>query len=126
MIGEDGRITAEAPERFVGMTVEEARAEVVAELRREDLIARTEEYVHEVPYSQRSGERIEPLISLQWFMRMDELVKPAIEVVAERSGPLLARELHPGLHELDGEHPAVGDLAPAVVGSPDPRLVPRR
>ena len=84
VIGEDGRMTNEAPERFRGMTVEEARAEVVAELRREDLIARTEEYVHEVPYSQRSGERIEPLISLQWFMRMDELVKPAIEVV--RSG----------------------------------------
>ena len=54
---------------------------MVAELRREGLIARTEPYVHEVPYSQRSGERIEPLISLQWFMRMDELVKPAIEVV---------------------------------------------
>ncbi|MGH2885481.1 MAG: class I tRNA ligase family protein, partial [Solirubrobacteraceae bacterium] len=81
VIGEDGRITDEAPERFVGMTVEEARREVVAELRREDLIARTEDYVHEVPFSQRSGERIEPLISLQWFMRMDELVKPAIEVV---------------------------------------------
>ncbi len=81
VIGEDGRMTNEAPERFRGMTVEEARAEVVAELRREDLIARTEEYVHEVPYSQRSGERIEPLISLQWFMRMNELVKPAIEVV---------------------------------------------
>jgi len=81
VIGEDGRMTEEAPERFVGMTVEEARAEVVAELRRQDLIARTEDLRHEVPYSQRSGERIEPLISLQWFMRMDELVKPAIEVV---------------------------------------------
>ena len=81
VIGEDGRITGDAPERFVGMTVEEARREVVAELRRDDLIARTEDLVHEVPYSQRSGERIEPLISLQWFMRMDELVKPAIEVV---------------------------------------------
>ena len=81
VIGEDGRITDEAPERFVGMTVEEARAEVVAELRRQDLIARTEDLLHEVPYSQRSGKRIEPLISLQWFMRMDELVKPAIEAV---------------------------------------------
>jgi valyl-tRNA synthetase len=36
-----------------------------------------------VPYSHRSGERVEPLISLQWFMRMDELVKPAIDVVRE-------------------------------------------
>jgi len=81
VIGEDGRITDEAPERFRGMTVEEARDAVVAELREQGLIARTEPYTHDVPFSQRSGERIEPLISLQWFMRMDELVRPAIEVV---------------------------------------------
>jgi valyl-tRNA synthetase len=84
VIGEDGRITDEAPERFRGMNVEQAREAVVAELREQGLIARTEPYTHEVPFSQRSGERIEPLISLQWFMRMDELAKPAIDVV--RSG----------------------------------------
>jgi valyl-tRNA synthetase len=39
--------------------------------------------VHEVPFSQRSGERIEPLISLQWFMRMDELAEPAIAAVED-------------------------------------------
>ncbi len=81
VIGEDGRITDEAPEPFVGMTVEHAREAVVAALHEQGLIARAEEYVHEVPYSQRSGERIEPLISLQWFMRMEELAKPAIDVV---------------------------------------------
>ncbi|HEY4829535.1 MAG TPA: valine--tRNA ligase [Solirubrobacteraceae bacterium] len=84
VIGEDARITDEAPERFRGLTVEQAREAVVAELRDEGLLARTEPYAHEVPFSQRSGERIEPLISLQWFMRMDELVRPAIDVV--RSG----------------------------------------
>jgi len=81
VIGEDGLITDEAPEGFRGMTVEQARDAVVAELREQGLIARTEPYTHEVPFSQRSGERIEPLISLQWFMRMDELAKPAIDVV---------------------------------------------
>ena len=35
------------------------------------------------PYSQRSGERIEPLISLQWFMKMDELAGPAIAAVED-------------------------------------------
>jgi valyl-tRNA synthetase len=80
-IGEDGRITEEAPERFVGMTVEEARHAVVDELRGQGLLARAEPYLHEVPVSQRSGERIEPLVSLQWFVRMDELAKPAIDVV---------------------------------------------
>jgi valyl-tRNA synthetase len=84
VIGEDGRITDEAPERFRGMTVEQARDAVVTELREQGLIARTEPLTHDVPFSQRSGERIEPLVSLQWFMRMDELAAPAIEVV--RSG----------------------------------------
>ena len=40
-------------------------------------------YVHNVPFSHRSGERIEPLISLQWFMRMDELAARALEPVRD-------------------------------------------
>ncbi len=85
VIGEDGRITNAAPERFRGMTVEEAQRAVVEELDGNGLISKTEPYLHTVPHSQRSGERIEPLISLQWFMAMDELAKPAIEAVrAER------------------------------------------
>jgi valyl-tRNA synthetase len=81
VIGEDGLMTAAAGERFAGMDVLEARAAVVEALRAEGRIARTEPYTHNVPYSHRSGERVEPLISLQWFMNMDELVKPAIGVV---------------------------------------------
>jgi valyl-tRNA synthetase len=81
VIGEDGRITEAGGERFAGLTTLEAREAVVAALREEGRIARTEPYVHNVPFSHRSGERIEPLISLQWFMRMDELVAPALEAV---------------------------------------------
>src|SRR3712207_6144889 len=81
VIGEDGRMTAEAGEQFAGMTALEARDAVVAALG--DAVRRTEPYTHNVPYSQRSRERIEPLISLQWFMRMDELAKPAIEAVRD-------------------------------------------
>ncbi len=81
VIGEDGTINDEAPERFRGLRVLEAREAVVAELRDQGLVARTDEYVHTVPFSHRSGERIEPLISLQWFMRMDELARPAIDAV---------------------------------------------
>ncbi len=81
-IGEDGRMT-EAAGDFAGMTALEAREAVVAALREEGRIARTEPLVHNVPYSHRSGERIEPLISLQWFMRMDELAAPAIAAVRD-------------------------------------------
>jgi valyl-tRNA synthetase len=83
VIGEDGRITDEAPEEFRGLTVAEAQRRIVARLDAEGLLARHEPYEHEVPFSQRSGERIEPLISLQWFMRMDELAAPAIDVVKD-------------------------------------------
>jgi valyl-tRNA synthetase len=81
VIGEDGRMTEDAGERYAGLTVSEARDAVVAELREQELITRTEEYPHTVPFSHRSGERIEPLVSLQWFMRMDELARPAIDAV---------------------------------------------
>jgi len=83
VIGEDGRLSDAAPERFRGLTVGEAQRAVVRELRAEDLLAKEEPYTHSVPFSQRSGERIEPLISLQWFMAMDELARPAIDVVRE-------------------------------------------
>jgi valyl-tRNA synthetase len=83
VIGEDGRMIDPAPERFVGMTVAEAQEAVVAELREQGLIRGEEPHEHSVPYSHRSGERIEPLISLQWFCRMDEMAKPATEVVRD-------------------------------------------
>ena len=81
VIGEDGRMTAEAGEPFAGMTVAEAKAAVVGALEAEGRLRGREPYRHEVPFWQRSGVRIEPLISLQWFMRMDELARPAIDVV---------------------------------------------
>jgi valyl-tRNA synthetase len=81
VIGPDGRLTEEAGERFAGLGAAEAQEAVVAALRVEGALRAEEPYVHSVPFSHRSGERIEPLISLQWFCRMDELAKPAIEVV---------------------------------------------
>ena len=83
VIGEDGRMTGMAGERFEGMTVAEAQVEVVKALKEEGVLSGEEEYVHSVPFSERSGERIEPLISLQWFCQMDELARPAIEAVED-------------------------------------------
>src|SRR4051795_1084392 len=94
VIGEDGRITDEAPERFRGMTAEEAQAAVVAELREQGLIRGEEPYTHSVPFSHRSGKRIEPLISLQWFCRMDEMAKLAIGAVNEGRVRFIPAEPH--------------------------------
>jgi valyl-tRNA synthetase len=83
VIGEDGRLTEAAPEQFRGMDPDEARRAVVAALREEGLVSGTQPYVHDVPHSHRSGRRIEPLISLQWFCDMTELARPGIEVVRD-------------------------------------------
>jgi valyl-tRNA synthetase len=93
VIGEDGMLTDAAPARFRGLPVDEARNAVVAALREEGLISGTQPYSHDVPHSQRSGRRIEPLISLQWFCDMNDLARPAIEVV--RDGRVRFHPEHP-------------------------------
>jgi valyl-tRNA synthetase len=81
-IGEDGRMTELVP-AYAGLTIAEAQAAVVRDLQAAGALRAQEPYPHMVPFSHRSGERIEPLISLQWFMKMDELARPAIDVVRE-------------------------------------------
>jgi valyl-tRNA synthetase len=83
IIGEDGRMTEAAGDRFAGLTVAEAQVAVAEALREEGALVEEEPYTHSVPFSHRSGERIEPLISLQWFCRMEELAAPAIEAVEQ-------------------------------------------
>jgi valyl-tRNA synthetase len=85
VIGEDGRMTEEAGERFAGMEIDDARQAVIEELRKQGLISGTQPYIHDVPHSQRSGRRIEPLISLQWFCDQKQLAEPAIEAAKDGS-----------------------------------------
>jgi valyl-tRNA synthetase len=82
VIGPDGRLNDQAGD-FEGMTAAEAQNAVVVALREAGALRGEEPYTHAVPFSHRSGERIEPLISLQWFCRMDELAAPAIKVVED-------------------------------------------
>ena len=122
VIGEDARMTAAAGEAFEGLHVDEARNAVVAALREEGLISGTQPFVHEVPHSHRSGQRIEPLISLQWFCDMTKLAEPAIAAAKDGSAPLPPRAAAPpGLPQLAREHPALVHLAPALVGPPAAR-----
>jgi valyl-tRNA synthetase len=85
VIGEDGRMTAEAGEAYAGLTADEARARVLEDLRAQGHVRGEEPYLHTVPFSQRSGARVEPLVSLQWFCDMKGLAEPAIAAVREGS-----------------------------------------
>ncbi|MCX6364248.1 MAG: valine--tRNA ligase [Actinobacteria bacterium] len=81
-IGQDGRITA-AGGPYAGLAVEEAAARVVADLRKLGVLEKVEDYSHSVATCDRCGTPIEPLISEQWFMDMDQLKVPATEVVRD-------------------------------------------
>jgi valyl-tRNA synthetase len=83
VIGEDGRMSEAAGEGYAGLTADEAQREVIKALRTEGLLSGTQPYAHDVPHSHRSGMRIEPLISLQWFCDMGKLAGPAIDCVRD-------------------------------------------
>ena len=65
----------EGKDRFV------VRKQIVKELEDKGFLVKTEDYMHKVGTSERTKAVIEPKISEQWFLKMEELVKPAIEAV---------------------------------------------
>ena len=92
VIGFDGRMNAEAGD-LAGLTEEEAADRVVAWLKEHGQLEKRESYRHAVGHCDRSGTRIQPLVSLQWWVRMDELAKPAAAAI--RDGRVA---FHPPVH----------------------------
>ena len=84
VIGFDGRMSADAGERYAGLSTAEARARILDDLRERGLLRGEQPYRHSVGHCNRCGTRVEPLVSLQWFCRMDELAAPAIAGRARR------------------------------------------
>lgn len=66
--------------KYSGLDRYEARKLILEDLEKEGLLVKTEKLVHAVGYSERTHVVIEPLISKQWFVKMDELAKRSIEV----------------------------------------------
>lgn len=66
---------------YAGMDRFACRKRIVKNLELADLMVKTEDYVNNVGCSERTNAVIEPKLSLQWFVRMSELAKPALEVV---------------------------------------------
>ena len=69
--------------KFAGMDRYEARAAIVKELDSMGLLVRIEDYSHNVGTHDRCKTTIEPLVKEQWFVKMDELIKPAIKAVKD-------------------------------------------
>jgi len=69
--------------KYKGLSVLECRKKIEEDLEKEGFLLKKEVYVHDVATCDRCGTLIEPMISKQWFMKMDNLANPAILAVEE-------------------------------------------
>lgn len=79
----EGKMTEETGP-YRGMTVQEARVAVVRDLEAQGFLVKQEPMRHNIGTCQRCHSVVEPKISLQWFVRMEPLAKPAIEAVQDK------------------------------------------
>ena len=86
MMNDDATISAEVGGKYAGMDRYEARKAMVDDLEKQGLLVKVEPHKHNVGTCQRCGTTVEPTASLQWFVKMKELAKPAVDVV--KSGEL--------------------------------------
>ncbi|SKA59626.1 valyl-tRNA synthetase [Eubacterium uniforme] len=77
---DDAKITDDYP-KYAGMDRYEARKAIVKDLEEEGALVKIEDHTHNVGTCYRCHDTIEPRVSLQWFVKMEELAKPAIEAV---------------------------------------------
>lgn len=84
VINSRGRMTSEAGAICEGLKVAECREKIVEELRQQNLLEREEPYIHNVSQCYRCGTAIEPLPSLQWFLKMPELAELAVGAVKSK------------------------------------------
>ena len=80
VLTDDAKIVEDYP-KYAGMDRYEARKAIVADLEAEGALLKTEEHEHNVGTCYRCGTTVEPRVSKQWFVAMQDLAKPAIEAV---------------------------------------------
>jgi valyl-tRNA synthetase len=80
IVGEDGKITKDGG-KYAGLKISEARNKIIEDLKALNSLEKEEDYDHSLATCDRCETPIEPLISKQWFLKMDKLAKPAIDAV---------------------------------------------
>ena len=79
----DNGTIAPAGELYVGMDRFAVREQIVRDLDAAGLLEKTEDYTNKVGFSERTNVPIEPKLSMQWFLKMDGLAKPALDAVMD-------------------------------------------
>ena len=81
IMNDDASLNSNVPNKYVGLSREDAREAVVNDLKSKGLLEKTEDYTNKVGYSERGHVPIESYMSEQWFMKMSDLAKPALDAV---------------------------------------------
>lgn len=79
----DNGTIAPAGELYVGMDRFAVREQIVRDLESAGLLEKTEDYTNKVGFSERTNVPIEPKLSMQWFLKMEGLAKPALDAVMD-------------------------------------------
>ena len=82
VMGEDGTLN-EAAGPYAGVERFEARKAIAEQLEREGLLEKIEPRAHSVGRCQRSGDVVEPIVSMQWFVKIGPLAEPALAAVQD-------------------------------------------
>ncbi len=80
ILNDDGTLN-EFGGAYAGMDRFEVRTKIAEDLKAAGLLIKTEDYVNKVGYSERTHVPIEPKLSMQWFLKMEEIARPALEAV---------------------------------------------
>jgi len=79
----DNGTLSEKAELYIGEDRFVVRKKIVKDLENAGNLVKIEDYVNKIGYSERTNEVIEPKLSLQWFMKMEEMAKPALDIVMD-------------------------------------------
>ena len=79
IMNDDATMNENVPKKYIGMSREKCREELVKDLEKEKLLFKIEPLVHEVGHSERTGVMVEPMVKKQWFVKMEPLAKKALE-----------------------------------------------
>lgn len=91
IMNKDGTLNENAGE-FVGQDRFEARKNVVQRLETDGVLVKVENYRHTVPYSERGKVPVEPLLSTQWFVKIEPLSQKALDCLDEANSPRFVPE----------------------------------
>lgn len=83
VIGPDGKMTKIAG-KYAGLTTAQAKEQIVEDMKKIGILEKIEPYTHNIALCYRCGTKLEPILSKQWFLKMDRLAKQAIKSVKSK------------------------------------------